>query len=57
MDREELIDFLRENLTIEIERDQDYYSYPHLMVKIKIGNETISNSSCTIYDGECDGCR
>lgn len=52
MDREELIDFLRENLTITIDRDQDYYSHPHLEVKLKLCGDVIDSSQCTIYDGD-----
>lgn len=55
MDREELIDFLRENLTIEISRDQDYYSYPHIEVKLMLCGQLIDSSQTTIYDGEHNG--
>lgn len=55
MEREELIDFLRENLTIEIDRDQGYYSYPHLEVKLKIRGQLIDSAQCTIFDGEHNG--
>lgn len=55
MDREELIDFLRENLTININRDQDYYSYPHIEVTLSLCGEQISSSQTTIYDGEHNG--
>ena len=52
MDREEIIEFLKENLSIEIDRNQDYYSYPHLEVKLKLENQIISSCITTIYDGE-----
>lgn len=55
MDREELIDFLRENLTITIERDQCYYSYPHIEVKLMLCGKLIDSSQTTIYDGEHNG--
>lgn len=55
MDRDELIDFLRENLSITIDRDQGYYSYPHLEVKLHLCGQVIDTSSCTIYDGEHNG--
>lgn len=52
MDSEELLVFLRENLTIHISRDQNYYSYPQLEVKLKLGGQVIDYDQCTIYDGE-----
>lgn len=55
MNKEELLDFLRENLNIVISRDQPYYSYPELTVKFGLGDEVISEYSCTIYDGEHSG--
>lgn len=55
MDKEEMIAFLRENMTIEISRDQDYYSYPHIEVKLKVCGKLIDSSQCTIYDGERNG--
>jgi hypothetical protein len=55
MDKDELIDFLRGNVTIEISRDQDYYSYPHIEVKLKVCGELIDSSQCTIYDGDHNG--
>jgi hypothetical protein len=55
MNKEELIEALLEGLSIEIERDQNYYSYPHLSVRIMYDNVLISESTCTIYDGDCHG--
>lgn len=55
MDREELIEFLKENLSIEIDRDQSYYSYPHIEVKLKLCGQVFDSSQCTIYDGERNG--
>lgn len=52
MDRDELIEFLRENMTIQIDRNLEYYSYPSLEVVISIAGQEISRSSTTIYDGE-----
>ena len=55
MTKEELVEFLKENLTIIIDRDQGYWSYPHLEVKLLLGGEVISNCTTTIYDGERNG--
>lgn len=55
MTKEELIEFLYENLSIEIERDQGFYSYPTLEVILKLGDQVISKSTTTIYDGNCNG--
>lgn len=55
INEEELVKFLRDNVTIEISRDQGYYSYPHLEVTLKICGEVIDSSQCTIYDGEHNG--
>lgn len=52
MDRDELIEFLRENMTIQIDRNLEYHSYPSLEVVISIAGQEISRSSTTIYDGE-----
>jgi hypothetical protein len=53
--RFELIQFLRDNMTIEISRDQEYYSYPYIEVKLKVCGQLIDSSQCTIYDGEHNG--
>lgn len=50
MNREELIDFLKENLSVNIKRTQDYYSYPELVVSIELDGETISTASTIVYD-------
>jgi len=50
--KQELLEFLRNNLSVSIERDQEYYSYPHLSVKLWLDGDVVSESSCTIYDGE-----
>lgn len=55
MDREELIEFLMQNLTISIDRNQDYYSYPHIEVVLKLCGQVVDSSQCTIYDGDCHG--
>lgn len=55
MTKEELVEFLHENLSIEIERDWGYYSYPSLEVTLKLGDQVISTSTTTIYDGERNG--
>lgn len=55
MDKQEILDFLRENLTISISRDQGYYSYPYIEVKLMLDGEVISTDECTIYDGEHNG--
>lgn len=55
MDREELVAFLKENLTINIKRTQDYYSYPELTVSIEIDGEQISAASAIVYDEERHG--
>lgn len=52
IDKDELIEFLRENLTIRIERNHEYYSHPCIEVELYLGNEKISSDNCTIYDGE-----
>lgn len=52
MTKDELVEFLHENLSIEIERDHGYYSYPSLTVTLKLGNQVLSSSTETIYDGE-----
>lgn len=52
MNKDELIEFLRKNLVIEIDRNVEYYSYPSLEVVITIAGTEISRSSTTIYDGE-----
>lgn len=52
MTKEELVEFLKENLTITIDRHVQYYSYPSLDVEIRLGDELITYSSCTIYDGD-----
>lgn len=52
IDKEELLDFLRENLTIHINRHQDYHSYPHIEVMLKFDGQLIDSDQCTIYDGE-----
>lgn len=52
MTKDELIEFLHENLSIEIERDHGYYSYPSLTVTLKLGNQVLSTSTETIYDGD-----
>lgn len=54
MDKQELLDFLRENLTIHINRHQDYHSYPHIEVMLKFDGQLIDSDQCTIYDGERD---
>jgi len=55
MNQEELIEALREGLSIEIERAQNYYSYPHLSVRLMFDGVLISESTCTIYDGDHSG--
>lgn len=55
IDNEELIAFLRENMTIEIERTVSYYSNPSLEVKLKICGQLIDSTECTIYDGDNNG--
>lgn len=50
--KQELIEFLRENLVITIGRYEEYYSNPHLEVNLILDGETISTSTCTIYDGD-----
>lgn len=55
MNREELIEFLKENLTVNIKRTQDYYSYPELTVSIEIDGEQISAASAIVYDEERHG--
>jgi hypothetical protein len=53
--KEELVEFLKESLTISINRDQDYYSYPHLEVELLLDGEIISSCITTIYDGDQHG--
>lgn len=52
MSKDELIEFLKENLNIVIRRDDQYHGYPELTVKLGLGDLIISEYSCTIYDGE-----
>lgn len=52
MDKQELLQFLKDNLTIQVRRDQDYYSHPHLTVTLRFDGEVIDSDQCTIYDGE-----
>lgn len=52
MTKDELLEFLHENLSIEIERNEYYYCYPSLTVTLKLGNQVLSSSTETIYDGE-----
>jgi len=44
MDKEELIDFLKENLSISIEEYNDLYD-KGLKIKLELDGETISKSS------------
>lgn len=48
--KNEIFQYLKDNLVIEISRDQDYYSHPHLEVKVTLEGELVSESMCTIYD-------
>ena len=52
MNEEELINFLKDNLSIRIVRDQEYYSNPHIEVKLLLCGEVINYDQCTIYDGD-----
>jgi hypothetical protein len=44
MDKEDLIDFLKENLTISIEEFNDFYD-KGLKIKLELDGETITKSS------------
>lgn len=49
MTKEELIDFLKDNLSITIEENFDYYGGDkNINVKLMIGNEEISSEYFTI---------
>jgi hypothetical protein len=52
MNKEDIVEFLKNNLTINIERWTGHYQYPTLEVKLMICDELISAAECTIYDGE-----
>lgn len=52
MSKEELIDFLRENLNIVIVHDpESRYSHEALTVKLGLGDEIISEYTCVVYEG------
>ncbi len=53
---QELIEYLKDHLTIEIEGSNDYLGTPVVKVKLLLDNKTISESSTSIpenyYDSE-----
>lgn len=52
MSKEELIEFLRENLNIVIVHNPERrYRSEELVVKLGLGDEIISEYSCTVYEG------
>lgn len=52
MSKEELIEFLRQNLNIVIVHNPEtYYSSEELIVKLGLGDEVISEYSCNVYEG------
>ena len=55
MEREELIEFLRENLSVDVSTDVHYESggqYLHTRVSISLEDEFISESDDTVWVGE-----
>lgn len=52
MTKDELIQFLQENLTIEIDRDYGFYAHDSYVVKLKLEDVVISTSSTSIYEGK-----
>jgi len=47
MDREELIQFMRENIQIELDMDRDYGS-DYIVVSLRVDGEVITSSSIRI---------
>lgn len=43
MNREELIEFLRENLSIDTRENRGYYGERSLTIQLKLGEEVISS--------------
>lgn len=57
MDRDELIQFLKDNLRVEMERGQggDYYSTStRIRVKLYLGSEVISEAYEDVVEGKSD---
>lgn len=50
--KQDLIEFLHENLTVEIEREFGFYSRDSYGVTIKLDGKTISSSSTPIYESK-----
>lgn len=51
MNKDELIEFLQENLTIEIDKDNDWYD-TYIVVKLKLEDKEISESRIRFTEGK-----
>ena len=53
MNREELIKFLKENLSIRLEKDRDYYGNNiTITVYLSLGKEQIDSDHISVYEAD-----
>lgn len=50
MDKDEVIEFLKENLTISVEQVTEFGPYETISVTLKLGDLIISEASCSLPD-------